>query len=176
MGLKQGAIGNLHPWGTHWEPRQHIQNSLRTWRGRLWAKHMGLKQVAIGNLHVWGTNWEPRQHIGNPLRTWREHVENKGKMKKKKNLSHFIYKFTKSVTKVLGGGGKGEADEAACLPFRTRISTLSLWLDWSICRVTHQLLNSASINKLCKLIAANEHDAMNIFIIIYSTSKFLAHL
>jgi len=30
MGFKVVAIGNLHPWGTHWEPRQHIGNSLGT--------------------------------------------------------------------------------------------------------------------------------------------------
>jgi hypothetical protein len=69
MGLKVVAIGNLHPWGTHWEPRQHIGNLKG---GGPWAKHMGLRLVVIGNLHPWGTHWEPRQHIGNSLGTWSE--------------------------------------------------------------------------------------------------------
>jgi hypothetical protein len=33
--------------------------------------------------HPWGTHWEIREHIENLLGTWKEHVENKGKMKKK---------------------------------------------------------------------------------------------
>jgi len=30
MGLRLVAIGNLHPWGTHWELMQHIWNPLGT--------------------------------------------------------------------------------------------------------------------------------------------------
>ncbi len=42
MGLKRCAIGK-HPWGTHWEPREHIGNLMKP----------------IGNLK--GTFWEQRK-------------------------------------------------------------------------------------------------------------------
>ncbi len=55
--------------------------------GGLWAKHMGSKWGANVNT-LGGTPWEPKEHIENLLGTWKEHVENKGKMKRK--LRHFL--------------------------------------------------------------------------------------
>jgi hypothetical protein len=53
MGLKGGIIGNTLE-GTHWEPKEYIEN-LR------------------------GTHWEPKEHIENLMGTHWEHVGNKGK-------------------------------------------------------------------------------------------------